>query len=212
MLERIFKKSLGSYLGRVVFQRLGLTRTTTPKLANVYVALDDASPYELPSPILFKDGFFEAAAGVYSSLNDMLRFAQAIMGAKSSAFKTSASPIEEPKMYLTQHILGLGPALRERSYDLGWIKTQLPRVTGVIGRHRRLYNLDEIPTMGRGSSSRLAMYHRGATVGFFSSVYLFPESESAIIVLINSIALGDATDWIAQAYTQTLFEGKEQLD
>lgn len=43
-------------------------------------------------------------------------------------------------------------------------------------------------------------------------IYLFPESQSAIVVLTNTNALGDATDWIAQASAQTVFDDPVQHD
>lgn len=98
IIERITGEALGSNPDRAVFSRLGLIRTTSqldvPNMAKPYTVTEDASPYELPSPMLFQDSFFEAAAGVNSSINDMLKYAQAIMGAKSSASTASASPIK----------------------------------------------------------------------------------------------------------------------
>ena len=94
------------------------------------------------------------------------------MVAQSSAFSNSdsGSPIKESRTYLTSPIPVLAPLFRERSYALGWIRTQLVGVTRVMGHNMRLYELNEMPAMGKGSVSRLAMYHQGATVGFFPSV------------------------------------------
>lgn len=213
ILERVTGETLGSYLDQAVFKHLGLSRTTTQldvlntsNLAKPHAALEDASSYELKSPMLFKGSIFEAAAGAYSSTTDMLKYAQSIMSAGS------IPAIGEPKMYLTQQTPVSGPSLRDRSYALWWIRTQLPGVTGVMGDNMRLYSMDEMPVIGKGTASRLIMYHQGARVGFFPLAYLYPETESAFVVLTNSIALGDAADWIAQAYTQALFEDQEPID
>ena len=95
---------------------------------------------------------------------------------------------------------------------MGWMRAQLPNTVGLIGDNMRLYSISELPVLGRGSDSRLALYHQGATVGYFSSIYLFPETESAVIVLTNSIALGDAADWLAQSLVQALFDPLEKND
>jgi hypothetical protein len=43
-------------------------------------------------------------------------------------------------------------------------------------------------------------------VGFNNAVYLFPESETAIVLLSNAVAINDGPDWIGHLMIQTLFE------
>lgn len=81
-----------------------------------------------------------------------------------------------------------------------------------MGDNIRLLPQSELLQIGKGAESRLAMYHQGATVGYFTSFYLFPETHSAIVVLTNTIALGDGADCIAQPLTQTLLDDKERID
>jgi hypothetical protein len=94
------------------------------------------------------------------------------------------------------------PSFRERSYALGWIRTQLPGAVGVMGDNGRILPVPQLPVLGRGATPRLALFHQGATVGYFPSFYLFPETESAVVVLTSSIANCDAADWIAQVTIQ----------
>ncbi|KAG8525429.1 uncharacterized protein KY384_009073 [Bacidia gigantensis] len=48
--------------------------------------------------------------------------------------------------------------------------------------------------------------------GSFAAAILFPESESAIVVLTNTTPLCDWTDWTTQLLTQTLFDFPEKVD
>jgi hypothetical protein len=81
-----------------------------------------------------------------------------------------------------------------------------------MGDNGRIAPVHELPVIGKGTNSRLTMYHQGATVGYFSSFYLFPETGSAVIVLTNSIANCDAADWIAKAMIQALFDDQSKVD
>jgi len=121
-------------------------------------------------------------------------------------------PLKETDTLFSQHIPVLNPSFRERSYALGWIRTQLPGVTGVMGDNIRILGMDQLPVIGEGTESRLVLYHQGATVGYFPSLYQFPESRSGIVVLTNSIALGDQADWIAQCLAQVLFNDTKKID
>ena len=48
--------------------------------------------------------------------------------------------------------------------------------------------------------------------GCFAAVNLFPETESAIVVLTKTTPLYDLTDWMTQLLTQTLFDFPEKVD
>lgn len=48
--------------------------------------------------------------------------------------------------------------------------------------------------------------------GYLTTLCIFPETQSAIIVLSNSQALGDASDWTARAIMQELFQLRPALD
>lgn len=89
------------------------------------------------------------------------------------------------------------PALREKSYAAGWARTQLPSTVSNIGVNPGL--VDELPVLARGiTQSRLALWHQGSPIGATSFVMMLPETESAVLVLTNTMALNDAADWIGQ--------------
>ncbi|KAF2118736.1 beta-lactamase/transpeptidase-like protein [Lophiotrema nucula] len=218
-IERVSGRSLAQCLRDYVTKPLALDRTvceldfhTTPNFAKPYAALADGTPYKLPCRQDFRGHFFEAAAGIYTSLNDTLKYASAVLEAASKLPLKADGPIRESDQLFTSHIPVVNPSFRERSYALDWIRTQLPGVVGVMGDNRRILPIDQLPVIGRGATPRLALYHQGATVGYFPSFYLFPETKSAVMVLTNSIANCDAADWIAQTMIQALFDDKDPID
>ncbi|PVH81942.1 beta-lactamase/transpeptidase-like protein [Cadophora sp. DSE1049] len=221
LLTTSTRKSLNSLLEEYVNKPLGLTRTATEldfenetNFAKPYSPLDDGTPFELRERQDFRGHFFEAAAGVHSTLDDILKLFQANMNSIHAATEPipTSNVIKEPETLFSQHIPVLNPSFHERSYALGWIRTQLPGVAGVMGDNPRIFSMDELPVIGEGTESRLLLYHQGATVGYFPSLYQFPESKSGIAVLTNSIALGDQADWIAQNLTQVLFNDSKKVD
>lgn len=225
VIERATGASLNECLSKYICKPLGLTRTTTeldfdntPNFAKAYSTLEDGTPFPLKERQDFRNHFFEPAAGIYTTLNDTVKYVSAILSESTrftpdeKAVEANNGVLKNPAALFSQHIPVLNPSFLDRSYALGWIRTQLPGTAGVMGDNIRLFGLSELPIIGRGMDSRLLFYHQGATVGYFPSFYLFPESKSACVVLTNTISLGDQADWIAQALSQTLFDDKPKID
>ena len=72
--------------------------------------------------------------------------------------------------------------------------------------------LGEQPVNGKEAASKLIIAHYGSMSGSFAGVNLFPETESAIVVLTNTTPLCDLNDWMTQSLTQTLFDFPEKVD
>ena len=53
---------------------------------------------------------------------------------------------------------------------------------------------DGMPIVGKGVPSRLVIYHQGSLPGALSAVVLIPGTETAIVVMSNSLALNDSPD------------------
>lgn len=219
MLKRVTGQPVSEVLQDYVAKPLGLTHTVSklsfdeaPNFARPCTALADGTPYELPYRQDFWGHFFEAAAGIYTSLDDVLKYSNAVLRAASQLPDAAYGPIRESAQLFTQHIPVANPSIREESYALGWIRTQLPGAVGVMGDNGRILPVPQLPVLGRGATPRLALYHQGATVGYFTSFYVFPETESAVIILTNSIANCDAADWIAQVMIQALFDDQQPVD
>lgn len=62
-----------------------------------------------------------------------------------------------------------------------------------------------MPTAELGSPDRLSFFHQDNLITGTPAVYDFPETQSAIVVLVNAFGLTDAPDYIAQMVMEVLF-------
>ncbi|KAM5343509.1 hypothetical protein ACJ41O_012046 [Fusarium nematophilum] len=216
-IERLTGRDLHSYIQETLLQPLGLHATTFDpdsvdpvKLAKPYAGLSNGTGFRLPKLQVFKNTFFEASGGLYSSLNDVTAWCKAML----EAIRSGHHPvIKDVESIVSNHVPIANPSLRERSYGYGWVRTQLPGVVGVIGDNVDLFGgIQDHPVLGSNGQPRLMLYHQGSTVGYYTFVALFPETDSAVIVLINSIALSDAADWIARVMISALFDLQDGQD
>ena len=90
------------------------------------------------------------------------------------------------------------------------MRTQIPQPLGSTGTNGAV--MKSMPFVGRGSPSRLVFNHDGSLSGFFSAVLLLPETDSAIVVLTNSISKNDCSDWISQLLLEALIDNDEKND
>lgn len=102
-----------------------------------------------------------------------------------------------------------GDSLLEQTYDLGWNRTQLP---GSLDFGWNQGVIDPFPVLGETYPGRLAIRHGGNMPGTTAAICLLPETETAVIVLQNSLGLCDLADWICQAAVDTVFTGKPAQD
>ena len=62
-----------------------------------------------------------------------------------------------------------------------------------------------MPTAGLGIPDRLSLHHQGNLPSGTSAAYLFPETQSAVVVLANAFGPTDSPDWFAQMVIVVLF-------
>lgn len=217
-IEKLTGKSVGANLKEKVFGPLGMNRTsmeddasTGSNAAKAYFPLEDGSPVEVPIPKI-ADGTLMAAAGsVRSCTNDLAKFYTSFMHAANDQFlnkttETHGSPFKQLLRILQPHNQLTIVSLREQSYALGWGRAELPCTLGAFNYNKHLVPV--MPTIGKNAASRLVVYHGGSMQGFTSSVYLLPETETAVFALQNSTGLCDPCDWAPQLVMQTIF-GRE---
>jgi hypothetical protein len=65
--------------------------------------------------------------------------------------------------------------------------------------------MTRMPVIGTPEHPRLVLYHHGKLVGFNNAIYLFPETDTAVLLLSNAVAINDGPDWIGHLIIQTLF-------
>ncbi|KAK4213444.1 beta-lactamase/transpeptidase-like protein [Rhypophila decipiens] len=218
IVEEITGKSLQDFISETLLSPLGMNDTALklqaldPKrLAEPYSALADGTPFHLTRRQVFEDTFFEASGGLFSTRNDLLNWAlatlEAINETSSGSAKASSSTVLKQMPYImSNHAAVLNPSMRERSCGLGWVRTQLPGAAGVIGDNFPLWTtVGDQPILGDKDHPLLMIYHQGSTVGYYSHIALFPDTNSAVVILTNSIALSDAPDWISRVIIQAMF-------
>ncbi|RFU25891.1 hypothetical protein B7463_g10434, partial [Scytalidium lignicola] len=138
IIERVTQKSLKEFLSKILFQPLGMKNTSfSPKdaklgkLAELYAGLSDGSVFCLPKLQVFKDTFFEASGGMFSSLDDLMIWAGVML--KSINSTDIEDPfIKEAPYIFSNHAAMFNLSISERSYGLGWVRTQLLGVVGLI--------------------------------------------------------------------------------
>lgn len=218
VIEKLSGKSFGTYLSESVLEPLGLQSTTSQPIglhANVahpHISLCNAAPLPVNQTYFFKDTFFEPAGGLYSNVDDMLKWAKAVLDAEANPTPSSESPLRHIPTHITNRIPLDNPSHAFRFYGMGWARTQLPGVVGLLGDNPSLLPTTSLPLLGAGAPPMVTYHHQGSAPGYCSSLFLFPETESAVVVLTNSVPLNDAADWLAQAYIAALFDFPSPAD
>lgn len=87
---------------------------------------------------------------------------------------------------------------------------QLPGILAETSLNQAL--MAAMPIMGNSEHPRLVVYHHGMLVGFNNGVYLFPETDTAIVLLSNAVALNDGPGWIGHLIMQALFNDPVKYD
>ncbi|KAK7414091.1 hypothetical protein QQX98_007034 [Neonectria punicea] len=200
-----------------LLQPLGLTRTglsfdprTTEDMAKCYLVTEEKEAVENPRPLFLANSVMVAVGGLRSSVDDLLKFYRTLLRDASQLATTADGTHQSSLKELRTILSGFAPlggqrtGLLESSYGLGWIRSQLPSELGSMGLNSWL--LGKMPVVGRGAPSRLALYHQGNLPGATTAVYLFPETQSGIVVLENAYGLSDVPDWIAQIIIHILFD------
>ncbi|KAK0516009.1 hypothetical protein JMJ35_002043 [Cladonia borealis] len=217
VVEELSGMEFGSYLKTKIFDPLHLKRTTTSDVSNdwnigkCYCVLENRELYPVPPPKVNTEKALEGAAGVKSTVNDLLRLYQNFMETgndqiEQQSTSTKNSPFKQCATLIKAHSFMEGATLRENAYGLGWVRCQLPGVLGKQGINARL-QMEQVT--GGGGASRLCLYHEGLMPGSSTSVYTFPEEMTAVVVLQSGVALNDCSDWVSQQLIQTIFDVPE---
>ncbi|KAK2740665.1 hypothetical protein FQN57_006035 [Myotisia sp. PD_48] len=205
--------SWGSYLQSSLFDPLGMTRTTTqrnPEFENVakgYLTLEDGTPFENERPHICDGSTMSGAAGVQSSVTDLLKFYKSLLQSAEdqksrNATSTPGSPFKYLSDILSVKIATNGANDGKRGYGLGWTITQLPAPLGDEGVNGM--SVAQMPIVGRDGNKTLVYHHNGSLAGYLSAVHLIPDTQSAIVVLTNALAKNDCADWLAQLILEAL--------
>ncbi|KAF4462128.1 beta-lactamase family [Fusarium albosuccineum] len=129
----------------------------------------------------------------------------------SKGFSSSASRdvIKEVATIVRPHVPRAVDSLLEQTYALGWNRTQLPGALD-FGWNQRV--LEPFPLLGEQYPGKLAIWHGGNMPGTTAALCLLPESDTAVVVLQNSLGLCDVAGWVCQLVVDILFVGEPTQD
>lgn len=212
-----------------IFEPLQMHRTGTHQnfcgpdnVSNSYGALSNGTSVRIGDAQVGDNTVAGAAGGVRSCLNDMLKLMKVWLSTGEHQFSnrvtsTPGSPLKQASYIMSGQIPTESPSLYETSYALGWARTQLPGPMGVIGLNGAWLKgpssaSDGMPIVAKSAASQLVVYHQGSNPGVLAAVNLLPESQTAIVVLSNTLALNDCADWIGQLVLESLLDVKDKND
>lgn len=188
--------------------------TETDNLAKPYTVLDNHTFKLLPSVQVQEGRIMDSAQGIRSSVNDMLIWCQALIKAYNNEQNADqGSSPGSPLKQLSKQTSGLTPFAKPfdsgSAYGMGWVRAQLPTALGAVGCNPGF--VKNMPIAGQGTDE-VVIYHQGSMAGYTASAFLIPSSESAIVVLSNSISLNDCADWVGQLILEALIDVEKRND
>lgn len=221
IIEKLSGDSWSSFTEKNLLSPLHMNDTSsahlnpeTDNVAKPYTVLDNHTFKLLPS-VQFQAGrIMDSAQGIRSSVHDMLIWCQALIKAYNNEQKTGqASSAGSPLKQLTKQMSSLTPFAKPfdsgSAYGMGWVRAQLPTALGAVGCNPSF--VKNMPIAGQGTDE-VVIYHQGSMAGYTASAFLIPSSESAIVVLSNSISLNDCADWVGQLILEALIDVEERND
>ena len=171
-----------------------------------YFVLDDGSFHAITRPEVVKGTLLEGAAGVKSTVNDLLYLYLRFMLASNVQEKTNTTSSKLsrfrqcPTLVKAHNFLDESGSPNADTYGLGLVRCRLPGVLGRMGINAKLQM--DLPRLGSEASSLHCLYHEGTIPGSLSNVYLFPETTAAIVTLQIGVSLNDTPSWISQLFNR----------
>ncbi|KAJ5679787.1 hypothetical protein N7462_008031 [Penicillium macrosclerotiorum] len=215
IIERYSGLSLEDFMQQTFFKPLGLTRTTfavpsEDNYASCHITLSDETPFEVSRPRIGSGTVMAGAAGLKSSLADLLRLYDALLTAledqrKTGLTSTPDNPFKQVSMAFTPH--GKKGATE---YGLGWFMVNLPAEIGWIGINDG--RVAQNPTIARGVDPTPVAYHNGSMPGILASVHLIPQTHTAVVICGNTLSLADIPDYAGGLILETLLGVDEPTD
>lgn len=214
IVERVTGQTFGEYVKEKIFDPLGMRRSffRCPEGENValpYAILDDGTPCEIVVTDLTDKTGLAGATAVRTSTKDLLSMYKALLSANKHQVKhdlssTEKSPLKQVRAILSPYV-GVGSANpKDVAYCYGLYRTRLPGNLGISSMNNLLLGPKRMPRIGSNLPGEEIYHHSGNVPGFSATTFLIPSSESAIVVLTNSLPLMDPTDFVGQLIVSLL--------
>ncbi|KAM5472503.1 hypothetical protein MauCBS54593_003095 [Microsporum audouinii] len=219
IIEQASGMPWGAFLRERILSPLGLNNTHTSvdieqeNYAHGYMPSLGGQLSDVGRPEIGDGTVQQGANGVKSSVSDLLKYYKATLSTWKAEIDgdSASSPLKNVRDLLTGHIVLDSNSKIGQWYGAGWAIAELPAPLGSMGTNTMF--LPEMPLVGKGTTKKSTVwYHNGSLVGFFSSVHILPESDTIIIVLINSIPKNDCADWLGQLLLEELLGNPDKND
>jgi len=219
-----------------ILGRLGLMRTYTNRIADDNYArayiMSSESPanesYQLP--LVEIEDSFEWSGSMRTCVADMLRWCRLLIKASQQnnfdggdSLSRAIHPVSiyDPETLTKERVLKALWAIQqsdtllehnsEQQYATGLYAFILP--TSRINTVTNDLDVTRSYVMGANSAPRKVIGHAGDLGSFTSAYWVFPQTESAVVVLTNANSgNGDPSNIVAQVLIQALFELQPAID
>lgn len=222
LVEKVTGKSLGTNIRDRILEPLGMSRTTLgnpdgDNIASAYASGNDGTPHQIPFPNLSDHTGLGGGAGAKSTIKDLLLMYRSLLCAynhqnQNDSVTTPGSPFKHLKTIFSPHVGVGGSHIDDVAYCLGLYRTRLPGNLSIASINNLLLGPSNTPRIGTESPGLEIYHHTGNFTGFVGSVFLIPSSESAVVVITNSLPLMDPTDFIGQSIVSLLLGEHMQAD
>ncbi|EHL01514.1 putative protein fmtA [Glarea lozoyensis 74030] len=210
IIEKVTGKTFGEFVKERLLDPLDLRRTTlgdpgTDNVAMAHAIYDNGTACKIPFPNLSDETGMAGGAAGKSSIRDLLIMYKSLLSAykhqlKSGLTSTPGSPFKQLKTVFAPHI-GIND---QQSYCLGLYKTTLPGNIGIASLNHAFLGPKNKPFSGALNPGIEVFHHTGNLPGTTASMFLLPATQTAIVVLTNSLPLSDPTDFTGRLILSAL--------
>lgn len=208
IVESVTGQTLGEYVKEKILDPLNMSRTRFKSQEDDNIAFphaigDDMTSYRIAFVSVSDETGFAGATGARSSIKDLLSMYQSLLFAYKTQLEqdldsTAGSPLKQVRTILSPHIRIDSSNLEDMAYCFGLYRTRLPNNLGMSSMNNLLLGPKRMPLIGSSSPGLEIFYHAGNVPGSLASTFLLPSSQSAVVVLANSLPLMDPTDFVGQ--------------
>lgn len=168
---------------------------TDPNTAYSYGRMEDGTYQKLKECTVDKHSTSSLAPfGLHSSVNDLLKWAIAIIASKPQEPLVNLDHILRDTYEWNEH------PENQSFYNMGWARVMTP--TTRLGASS--YNCVPCPALDLPPRCPI-MHANGIMNGATCAVYTFPQTQTVVVACANSTSDGDGADWTAKILIQALF-------
>jgi CubicO group peptidase (beta-lactamase class C family) len=235
VIEALSHMKFADFIQKRILEPLQMNQTLVTKtqvqsnsnVAHPYVQMGNDTWRRIPNNMTSEDyTAVLACLGIRTSVNDMLAFLRAVMDRHDEELEQDSEPpvrTQHPQSPLRQ-VSSMWSNWWTRPvedgfendtrYLLGWYRTTIPSAAlGLTSYNAHSYSAEDKPyIIGRNTPPHTVYGHNGIANGAVSTVYLIPESHSAVVVFSNAADAGDASEVVAKILLQALFDLKPHID